>query len=138
MTTNDPFIQSIVDCAYVMAKELGSGFSSEVYANALAVELRKAKWGVVQKQDLDIFYNGVCVGTSQADLIVEERVIISVGNGAGIDGTKVDQCRNDMKAACLVAGLIFDFGYSRMEVRQVGVISEEGVEHWVTDVIEIV
>ena len=71
----------------------------------------------------------MCVGTSQADLIVAERVIVTVIGEGGIDGASVAQCRNDLKAACRVTGLINSFGNSTLEVRQVSVISEEGIEH---------
>ena len=138
MGTQDPLIKSIISCAYTVAKELGYGFSCEVYINALAVELRKAKWEFVQNKDLNIFYEGVCVGTSQADLIIEERVLVSVGIEDRIDSDSIAKCRNDMKASCLVSGLMIGFRYGWMEVRQVGVISEEGIEHWITDSIEVV
>lgn len=138
MADRDPLIQSIIGCAHTVAKELGFGFSDKVYGNALAFQMRKAKWKVAQEVALDIFYDGVCVGTSQADLIVERRVIVAVTIGDGIDAADIAQCRNDLKAACLVTGLIIGFGYSRIEARKVSVVSEEGDEEWVTDVIKVV
>jgi len=138
MDSNAPLIRSIIGCAYTVAKELGYGFSDEVYTNALAVELRKANLKVAQGAPLDIFYDGVSIGTSQADLIVEEKVIVAVTLGEGIDAASITRCQSDLKAACLVSGLMISFGNARIEARRVGAISEEGVEHWVTDVIEVV
>ena len=88
---------------------------------------------------MHIFYDGVCVGTSQADLIVEERVIVAVTTGDGIDAASIAQCRSDLKAACLVSGLVIGFGCSRILLRELRVTSEEGAEHWgMTDIIEVV
>ena len=138
MESNHPLIQSIIDCAYTVAKELGHGFSDEVYAKALALELRKANLKVAQDTSFDIVYDGICVGNSKADLIVEERVIVDVTIEDGINAARIAQCRNDFKAARMVSGLIISFGYSRIEVKRVCEIAEEGAEHWVTDVIEVV
>jgi len=84
-----------------MAKELGYGFSKEIYTNALAVELRKDNLKVAEGTPIDIFYDGVCVGTSQADLIVEEKVIVAVTVDDGIDAASIAQCQHDLKATGL-------------------------------------
>jgi len=138
MESHDPLIKSIIGCAYTVAKELGHGFSDEVYANALALELRKTHLKVAQHTSFDIVYDGVVVGNSKADLIVEERVIVDVTVEDGINAASIAQCRNDLKAARLVSGLIISFEYSRIEVKRVCEIAEESAEHWVTDVIEVV
>jgi GxxExxY protein len=110
MESYDPLIKSIIGCAYTVAKELGHGFSDEVYANALALELRKASLKVAQDISCDIVYDGVCVGHSKADMIVEERVVVDVTVGDGINAASIAHCRNDLKAARLVSGLIISFG----------------------------
>jgi len=137
MGSKDPFMQAIISCCHTVVKELGFGFSKDIYANALGHELRKGKLNVAQGQILDVFYDGVCVGTSKADLIVEERIIVAVSDSNCIDEADIAQCRNDMKAACLVTGLLVSFGKSSIEVRKVGVDSEEGAEHWVTEMIKV-
>ena len=138
MDSHDPLIKSIIGCAYTVAKELRHGFSDEVYANALALELRKANLKVAQDTSFDIVYDGVSVGNSKADLIVDERVIVDVTVENGINAASIARCRNDLKAARLVLGLIISFEYSRIEVKRVCEIAKESAEHRVTDVIEVV
>ena len=43
MDNHDALIKSIIGCACAVGRELGTGFPKEIYANALAVETRKAK-----------------------------------------------------------------------------------------------
>ena len=63
MPIQDPLTGLIIGCCFRVANEPGPGFLEKVYENALAHELRKAKVKVVQQQGIEVFYDGVKVGT---------------------------------------------------------------------------
>jgi GxxExxY protein len=58
-------------CAANAANTLGHGFVEKVHENALAFELRRAKIVFVQRQSIEVLYEGEKVGHYKADLIVE-------------------------------------------------------------------
>ena len=55
---------------------LGPGFLESVYHNALAHELRKRGVVVELKKRVLVHYDGVVVGNYEADMLVEDRVLV--------------------------------------------------------------
>jgi GxxExxY protein len=70
--------EHIIGCAFPVFNTLGLGFPEKVYENALAHELRKAGPTVAQRQGIGITYDGVSVGDSNFDLLVEDAVVIEL------------------------------------------------------------
>jgi len=101
-----------------VANELGPGFLEKVYENALAHELRKAKAKVVQQQGIEVFYDGVTVGNYEADLLVENRVLVELKAVQALDNAHVAQCVNYMKGTGLVTCLLVNFGRAKIQVRR--------------------
>jgi GxxExxY protein len=120
MAIQDPLTGLIIGCCYRVANELGNGFLEKVYERALAHELRKAKVKVVQQQGIEVFYDGVNVGDYEADLIVEDRVIVEVKAVTTLDDAHIAQCLNYMKATRLETCLLVNFGKARIQVRRLG------------------
>ncbi len=52
----------IIGAAYAVHKVLGAGFLEKVYENALAIELRKRGFEVVQQTPINVFYHDQVVG----------------------------------------------------------------------------
>lgn len=70
--------EKIIGCAYKVSNTLGCGFLEKVYENSLAHELRKSGFRVTQQQKIDVVYDGIVVGFYEADIIVEDQIIIEV------------------------------------------------------------
>lgn len=62
--------EKIIGCSYTVSNTLGCGFLEKVYENALAHELKKSGFKVLQQHEIKVFYDGVEVGKYIADLFV--------------------------------------------------------------------
>jgi GxxExxY protein len=120
MAIQDPLTELIIGCCFRVANELGPGFLEQVYENALAHELRKAKVNVVQQQGIEVFYDGVNVGNYKADLLVEGRVLVEVKAISALGNADVAQCLNYMRGTRLVTCLMVNFGRAKIQVRRLG------------------
>jgi GxxExxY protein len=101
--------EAIIGCAYRVANTLGSGFLEKVYENALAHELGKADFSVIQQHKIDVLYDGVVVGEYVADLIVEGTVIVEVKAIKALEEIHSAQCINYLAATGLLVCLLINF-----------------------------
>jgi len=118
MTIDDPISERIIGCAFKIRGTLGHGFLEKVYENALAHELRKAGLSVQQQANIQVFYDGVNVGTYFADLLVEGRILVELKSVKAIDDAHMAQCLNYLKAMELQTCLLLNFGKTKVEVRR--------------------
>lgn len=118
MTIDDPISERIIGCAFKVRGALGHGFLEKVYENALAHELRKAGLGVQQQANINVFYDGVNVGTYFADLLVEGSILVELKAVKTLDGVHMAQCLNYIKATGLQTCLLLNFGKTKVEVRR--------------------
>ena len=118
MTIDDPISERIIGCAFKVRGTLGHGFLEKVYENALAHELRKAGLSVQQQADIQVFYDGVNVGTYFADLLVAGRILVELKSVKAIDDAHMAQCLNYLKATRLQTCLLLNFGKTKVEVRR--------------------
>lgn len=82
-STNDQkqikLIKNRIDGAvYRVVNILGSRFSNEIYCNALTHELIKMGCNVQVDYKLDIYYDGIIVGTQSVDLLVDDLVLVVI------------------------------------------------------------
>ncbi len=111
--------EKIIGCSYTVSNTLGCGFLEKVYENALAHELRKAGFKVLQQYEIDVYYDGISVGKYIADLFIEDSVIVEVKANSGLDDSQKAQCLNYLKATGLKIGLLINFGKPRIEIKRV-------------------
>ena len=111
--------EKIIGCSYTVSNTLGCGFLEKVYENALAHELRKVGFKVLQQYEIDVYYDGISVGKYIADLFVEDSVIVEVKANSGLDDSQKAQCLNYLKATKLKIGLLINFGKPRIEIKRV-------------------
>jgi GxxExxY protein len=111
--------ERIIGCSYTVSNTLGCGFLEKVYENALAYELIKAGFKVLQQHEIEVYYDGVVVGKYIADLFVEDSVIVEIKANSGLDDSQKAQCLNYLKATNLKIGLLINFGKPRIEIKRV-------------------
>lgn len=70
--------EKIIGCSYSVSNSLGCVFLEKVYENALAHELKKVGFRVLQQQPIKVFYDGIIVGEYMADLLIEDCVIVEL------------------------------------------------------------
>lgn len=111
--------ERMIGCAYNVGNALGCGFLEKVYENALAHELRKAGLRVTQQQRSRVMYDGIEVGYYDADIVVDECVIIEIKTVKNLDDAHKAQCLNYLKATGIRLGLLINFGKPRVEIKRV-------------------
>ena len=101
---------SIINAFYHVYNQLGHGFLEKVYENALAHELRKRKYEVLQQAPIKVRYDGVIVGEYYADLLVNGAVILELKAAVSIAPEHEAQLLNYLKATDIDVGLVLNFG----------------------------
>lgn len=108
----------IIGCSFTVLNTLGAGFLGKVYENALAHELRKRGFAVVQQRGITVTYGGAVVGEYFVDLLVEELLLVELKAVKVLDEAHVAQCVNYFKATGLRLCLLLNFGKPRLEIKR--------------------
>ena len=111
--------EAIIAAAFTVSNTLGCGFLEKVYENALAIELRRAGYGVKQQVPMEVRYREEIVGLYQADLIVQDEVVLELKATRDIDLSHRAQCLNYLRASGLSLGLVINFGRPRVDVQRI-------------------
>jgi GxxExxY protein len=102
--------KKIIGAFYKVYNTLGYGFSEKVYENALAHELRKLGLEVEQQARIVVYYEGEVVGEYQADLVVNDVVIVELKAARQLADEHEAQLLNYLKATPIEVGLLLNFG----------------------------
>ena len=111
--------EKIIGCAFKVSSTLGVGFLEKVYENALAHELRKSGLKVEQQKRFRVIYDGVEVGYYDADLVVEEKIIVETKTVKAFDDIHLAQILNYLKATNLTLGLLLNFAVPKLGIKRV-------------------
>ena len=100
----------IIGAAKAVFRELGVGFLEKVYENALVVELTQRGLRVQQQVPIQVYYRGVLVGIFDADLLVEDLVIVELKAIEMLGRIHEVQLVNYLRATQVEVGLLINFG----------------------------
>jgi len=110
---------NVIGCAFIVLNTLGAGFLEKVYENALAHELRKVGYAVVQQHGVTVMSDGAAVGEYLVDLLVEDALLVELKAVKALDDAHRAQCVNYPKATDLPLCLLLNFGKPRLEIKRV-------------------
>lgn len=111
--------ERIIGCAFTVSNVLGIGFIEKVYENALVIELRNKGLKVVQQAPLDVRYDDQRVGEFNADLLVEDLIIVELKAVKSLDSAHFAQTINYLRAANLRLALLINFGTPRVQIKRI-------------------
>ncbi len=95
------------------------GHMEKVYENALAHRLRKAGLDVKQQQPLSVFdEDGTNIGDYQADLLVENYLIIELKACRALADEHVAQLLGYLKSSKQEHGLLINFGSAKFLIKK--------------------
>jgi GxxExxY protein len=114
---SDELTRSIVGLAMKVHRTLGPGFAETVYRNAMVIELKKAGLSHSIHPTISVVYEGVEVGVFQADIIVEDRLIVELKAASGILDEHCAQLVNYLAATKIEDGLLLNFGANSLQFR---------------------
>ena len=109
----------IIGSAYKVANALGCGFLEKVYENALAYEIRKHGLEVKQQESIKVYYENVEVGFYEADLWIEDKVLVELKAVKNLDDVHRAQRLNYLKATKVKICLLINFGNPRVEIKRI-------------------
>ena len=101
--------EAIIGAFHAVHSKLGIGFLERVYANALAVMLRKAGFHAAREVPFEVFFEGVSVGFYRADIVVESTIVVETKVARMIVDEHKLQLLNNLKASKLEVGLVLNF-----------------------------
>ena len=78
MTNRKRLSERVIGCAQNVNRELGAGFLEAVYENALVLKLEHEGIAFKRQHPLDVYYKKQLVGQYQADLVVENKLIVEM------------------------------------------------------------
>jgi GxxExxY protein len=95
------------------------GHLEKVYENALAHRLRKLGLDVKQQHPLKVFdEDGTLIGDYNADLFVDNRLIIELKAAKPLADEHVAQVLGYLRASHVEHGLLINFGAPKFEIRK--------------------
>jgi len=103
---------------FAVANTLGSGFLEKVYENALAIELRCAGLVVSTQVPIRVFYKRQIVGDYQADMLIENHVLLELKAVSALRPEHEAQLLNYLRATRKPVGLLVNFGQPKVQIKR--------------------
>lgn len=102
--------KKIIGVFFEVYNELGYGFLESVYQKSLAVALNSIGVKACCKIEIPVFFRGQSVGDFEADLLVENCVLLELKSARAIDPAHTAQLLNYLRATEIEVGLLLNFG----------------------------
>jgi len=99
--------------------ELGNGFQEVIYQRSLAIEMRKQNISFECEMSMNIFYDGIKVGTRRVDFFVEDTIMVEIKAVIELQDVHLAQAMNYCQAYNLPIGLLINFGARSLEFKRV-------------------
>jgi len=110
--------EAVINCAFEVIKELGSGFLESVYEKALLLALNQKGLSAVAQQPLRVSFRGESVGEFFADLLVEGKVLVELKAVKALTPEHQAQLINYLHASGIEVGLLINFGNPKLEIKR--------------------
>ena len=110
--------EQIIGSAFEVYRVLGYGFLEKVYQKAMQVELIKRGLDAKLEHRINVTYKGVSVGDYQADLFVENCVMVELKVAKNYNPEDEPQLLNELKATGTKVGLLINFGRTKVEFKR--------------------
>jgi GxxExxY protein len=95
---------------YDVYNELGHGFLESVYHRALVLALNAKGLQVCSRVSIPVWFRGERVGYFEADLLVENCVLLELKAARLLDSSHRAQLMNYLRATEIEVGLLLNFG----------------------------
>ncbi len=109
----------VVGAAMEVHKALGPGFLEAVYHTALAHELRLQGVAFASQLALPVTYKGVRVGVYEADMVVDEKIVLELKAVQALNAAHIAQAHHYLAATGLRLAILLNFGRESLETKRV-------------------
>ena len=110
--------EQIIGAAFEVHDVLGYGFLERVYQNAMKIELELRGLRVELESKIKVWYKGTLAGFYEADLLVNECVIVELKVSKQYQAADEAQLLNELKATGIKVGLLINFGRTKVEFKR--------------------
>ena len=110
--------QKIIGAAMKVYATLGRGFQEVIYQRALAIEMSKQGLSFQRELEMQIYYDGIEIGTRRVDFLVEGNVMVEIKALAQLESVHLAQTINYLEAYQLEIALLINFGAKSLEFRR--------------------
>lgn len=108
----------IIGAAFEVYQNLGYGFLEKVYQRAMKVELELRGLRAETETKIKVHYKGINVGDYQADIFVQDMVIVELKVAEKYNTLDEAQLLNELKATGIRVGLLINFGRHKVEFKR--------------------
>jgi len=115
---HEEITKEIIGSAFEVHRVLGYGFLERVYQKAMQAELAKRGVKAEIEHKITVRYKNIVVGDYQADLFVEEAVIVELKVAKTYRSEDEAQLLNELKATGIEVGLLINFGRTKVEFKR--------------------
>ena len=115
----DEITYKVIGCAMKVHNTLGNEFQEVIYQRCLAIELERAKLSFGREIEQNIFYEGIQVGSSGADFVVEDQIIVELKAVINLENAHLAQAKNYVIAYNFPIGLLINFGSTSLQYKKV-------------------
>lgn len=102
--------EKIIGIFYSVYNELGYGFLESVYEKSMLIALTEAGLRAARQSPIKVHFHEAEVGVFQADLLIEDSVLIELKAASGLDKAHEAQLLNYLRATDIEVGLLMNFG----------------------------
>ena len=126
--------RDILNCCFEVMKELGPGFLEKIYKNALLIALKQKDIEVDVEQPYEVNFRGKIIGRYNADLVVENKVIVEIKCCDCLVREHQAQLFNYLKVSHVPIGLLVNFSRWKLEWKRLQ-LNEKFIEDTVDEPI---
>ncbi|OAN61665.1 GxxExxY protein [Balneola sp. EhC07] len=109
----------IIGCSMKVHSALGNGFQEVIYQRALSIVMEKEGLSFTREMEMDIFYEGIQIGTRRVDFFVEQTIMTELKALTALEDVHLAQAMNYCQAYNLPVGLLINFGSKSLEFKRV-------------------
>ncbi|MDB5124474.1 MAG: hypothetical protein JWP94_2603 [Mucilaginibacter sp.] len=109
----------IIGCAMKVHSTMGNGFQEVIYQRCLAIAMEKQGLRFSRELEMEIYYEGVNVGTRRVDFLVDDKIMVELKAISNLDDLHLAQALNYLEAYKLETGLLLNFGSKSLEIKRV-------------------
>ncbi|MES2734144.1 MAG: GxxExxY protein [Bacteroidota bacterium] len=110
--------RKIIGCSMKVHSTLGSGFQEVIYQRALAIEMEKQGLSYQREMEMEIYYEGIHIGTRRVDFFVEATIMVELKAVSSLNDAHLAQALNYLEAYQLPVGLLINFGSKSLEFKR--------------------
>jgi len=115
---HEQITEQIIGAAFEVYGVLGYGFLEKVYQKAMQAELIRRGLKAKIEHKIEVYYKNIDVGKYQADLLVDDAVIVELKIAKTYQSEDEPQLLNELKATGIKVGLLINFGRTKVEFKR--------------------